>query len=146
MSTPYHFPFTLSANFQKDFYTKKFIFNHNMLLLFDSTNVNTISLPNFFFRLIFKENFTQKNLFFFTTFSSSLTIPMSTTYHFPFALSVNFPTDFYTEKFIYLHNIPLLFDSTNVNTISLPFYSFRQFSKILSHRKIYFSSQHPLPL
>ena len=161
MSTPYHFRFTLSANFQRDFYTEKFIFLHNILLLFHSTNVNTISLPFYSFRefskrllhrnvyfssqhspplrhyqcqhhitslliflLIFKETFTQKNLFFLTTFSSSLTVPMSTPYHFPFTLSANFQRDFHTEKFIFLHNILLVFNSTNVNTISLPFYSF----------------------
>ena len=162
MSTPYHFLFTLSANFQREFYTEKFIFLHNILLLFHSGNVNTISLlfnlsTNFqrdfspekfifllnilllfltvpmstlitsllLFPLIFKETFTQKCLFFFTIFSSSFTVAMATPYHFPFTLSANFQRDFYTKMFIFLQNILVLLDSTNVNTISLPFYSFR---------------------
>ena len=125
MSTPYHFHFTLSANFQREFYTEKFIFLHNILLLFDRTNINTISLL-FNLSTNFQRDFcTEKFIFLHNIPLLFLTVPMSTPYHFPFTLSANFQRDFYTEKFIFLLNILLLLDSTNVNNISLPFYSFR---------------------
>ena len=125
MSTPYHFHFTLSANFQREFYTEKFIFLHNILLLFHSGNVNTISLL-FNLSTNFQRDFSpEKFIFLLNILLLFLIVPMSTPYHFPFTLSANFQRDFYTEMFIFLHNILLLFHSTNSNTISLPFYSFR---------------------
>ena len=125
MSTPYHFPFTLSAKIQEDFYTEKFISNHNILLLFDSISVNTISLPFYSFRK-FSKRLLHRKVYFCSQPSPPLR-QCQCQYHITslFSLSANFQRDFYTEKFIFLYNILLLFDSTNVNTISLPFYSFR---------------------